>query len=257
MSAEAAPNRGASQPATAAPAPDVDAWEKEDELAATRRAGEALRKAYSDVGDDVLSERFRSVYFLLQLPGASRAAKAYRLVEDITRNCPERAQTSVKAVAKEVRDVLVLRCLCEMQREDHANRDFFIVTLTKAFEQTISEECINLMLHAHRKVTRGKPGAFLSKTQRRKRHRNRRARPTPEDVQLRQEINSAVAMFLAGEDVSDGASGSDEAEAARPHPHVRATAEDVRHRQEINSADAVYYPDDGGNYRDDDLWRPC
>ena len=70
-------------------------------------------------------------------------------------------------------------------------------------------------------------------------------------------MNSAVATFLAGEDVSDGASGSDEAEAARPHPHVRPTAEDVRLRQEINSADAVYYPDDDGYYPDDDLWRPC
>ena len=37
-----------------------------------------------------------------------------------------------------------------------------------------------------------------------------------QDVQLRQEMTSAVALFLAGEDVADGASGSDEAEAARP-----------------------------------------
>ena len=47
-------------------------------------------------------------------------------------------------------------------------------------------------------------------------HRERRVRPAAQDVQLRQEMNSAVATFLAGEDVSDGASGSDEAEAARP-----------------------------------------
>ena len=37
-----------------------------------------------------------------------------------------------------------------------------------------------------------------------------------QDVQLRQEMSSAVALFLDREDVSDGASGSDEAEAARP-----------------------------------------
>ena len=38
-------------------------------------------------------------------------------------------------------------------------------------------------------------------------------RPAAQDVQLRQEMDSAVATFLAGEDGSDGASGSDEAEA--------------------------------------------
>ena len=36
------------------------------------------------------------------------------------------------------------------------------------------------------------------------------------DVQLQKEMTSAVALCLEREDVSDGASGSDEAEAARP-----------------------------------------
>ena len=44
----------------------------------------------------------------------------------------------------------------------------------------------------------------------------RRVRLAVKDVQLQKEMTSAVALCLEREDVSDGASGSDEAEAARP-----------------------------------------
>ena len=103
-----------------------------------------------------------------------------------------------------------------MDRKDHGNRDVFVVTVAKAFGQSFSKECRDMIFHVHRKVTWGRPGALLSKTQLRGRHRRRRVRLAAQDVQLRQEMTSAVALFLAGEDVSDGASGSDEAEAARP-----------------------------------------
>ena len=111
-------------------------------------------------------------------------------------------------------DILVLRCLCEMERKDHGNRDVFVVTVAKAFGQSFSKECRDMIFHVHRKVTWGRPGALLSKTQRRGRHRRRRVRLAAQDVQLRQEMTSAVALFLEREDVSDSASGSDEAEAA-------------------------------------------
>ena len=178
------------------------------------RAVEALSNALEKEECDPSRSKLRNVYLLLTSAGASHAAKAYMVVEEITRSCSER--DLMKAVAREVRDILVLRCLCEMKREDHANRDVFIVTVAKAFGQTFNEECRDIILHTHRMVTWGRPGAFLSKTQRRGRHRERRVRPSAQDVQLRQEMNSAVALFLAGEDVADGASGSDEAEAARP-----------------------------------------
>ena len=179
------------------------------------RAVEALRNLEREECD-LSRSKLWNVCVLLTSAGASHAAKAYMVVEEITRSCPERVKKFVKAVAREVRDILVLRCLCEMKREDHANRDVFIVTLAKAFGQTISMECRDLMLHAHRKVTWGKPGAYLSKNQRRRRPRGRRVRPTAQDVQLRQEMHSAVVSFLAGEDESPGASEGDEAEAARP-----------------------------------------
>ena len=103
-----------------------------------------------------------------------------------------------------------------MDRKDHGNRDVFVVTVAKAFGQSFSKECRDMIFHVHRKVTWGRPGALLSKTQLRGRHRRRRVRLAAQDVQLRQEMTSAVALFLEREDVSDGSSGSDEAEAARP-----------------------------------------
>ena len=178
------------------------------------RAVEALSNALEKEECDPSRSKLRNVYLLLTSAGASHAAKAYMVVEEITRSCSER--DLIKAVAREVRDILVLRCLCEMKHEDHANRDVFIVTVAKAFGESFSVECRDLILHAHRKVTWGKPGAHLSKNQRRGRPRGRRVRPTAQDVQLRQEIHSAVVSFLAGEDESAAASEGDEAEAARP-----------------------------------------
>ena len=178
------------------------------------RAVEALSNALEKEECDPSRSKLRNVYLLLTSDGASHAAKAYMVVEEITRSCSER--DLMKAVAREVRDILVLRCLCEMKREDHANRDVFIVTVAKAFGESFSVECRDLILHAHRKVTWGKPGAHLSKNQRRGRPRGRRVRPTAQDVQLRQEMHSAVVSFLAGEDESAAASEGDEAEAARP-----------------------------------------
>lgn len=210
----ATPGRGASQAATGAFAPDAYAWEKEEERSAMHRAVEALSNALEKEECDPSRSKLRNVYLLLTSDGASHAAKAYMVVEEITRSCSER--DLIKAVAREVRDILVLRCLCEMKREDHANRDVFIVTVAKAFGESFSVECRDLILHAHRKVTWGKPGAHLSKNQRRGRPRGRRVRPTAQDVQLRQEIHSAVVSFLAGEDESAAASEGDEAEAARP-----------------------------------------
>lgn len=210
----ATPGHGASQAATGAFAPDAYAWEKEEERSAMHRAVEALSNALEKEECDPSRSKLRNVYLLLTSVGASHAAKAYMVVEEITRSCPER--DLMKAVAREVRDILVLRCLCEMKHEDHANRDVFIVTVAKAFGESFSVECRDLILHAHRKVTWGKPGAHLSKNQRRGRPRGRRVRPTAQDVQLRQEIHSAVVSFLAGEDESAAASEGDEAEAARP-----------------------------------------
>ena len=54
-------------------------------------------------------------------------------------------------------DILVLRCLCEMDRKDHGNRDVFVVTVAKAFGQSFSKECRDMIFHVHRKVTWGRP----------------------------------------------------------------------------------------------------
>ena len=115
MASGAASTRGASQPATGVSPPDVVAWEKAEALAATRRAVNALRTVPFDGGSDALREVLQNVHLLLEAPGADHAAEAFTLITGVARRCPERAQKSVKAVALEVRDVLVLRCLSEME----------------------------------------------------------------------------------------------------------------------------------------------
>ena len=67
MASGAASSRSASQFATGASAHDVDAWEKEEELAATRRAVNALWNVPIGVGDNALWEVLRDVHFLLVL----------------------------------------------------------------------------------------------------------------------------------------------------------------------------------------------
>ena len=225
MAAGKASTRRASQPVTGVSPLDVVAWAKAEALAATRRAVNAVHMVPVDGGSDALREVLQNVRLLLEAhgpdhaaeaPGPDHAAEAVRLITGVVWRCPERARKSVKAVALEVRDVLVLRCLSEMEPKYHGNRDVFLVVVARAFGQTSSQEYEDVILHSHRKVTWGRPGAFLSNTQRQRRQRRRRWRPAASDVQLGQEMNSAVASFLAGEDVSDGASASDEAESARP-----------------------------------------
>ena len=50
-----------------------------------------------------------------------------------------------------MRDILVLRCLCEMDGKGHGNRDVFVVTVAKAFGQSFSKECRDMIFHVHRK----------------------------------------------------------------------------------------------------------
>ncbi|MDA8583441.1 hypothetical protein N9L68_04390 [bacterium] len=84
--------------------------------------------------------------------------------------------------------------------------------MEEAFGPTFSRKQRDIIHHSHRMVTWVRPGAFLSNRQQQQRRRPRRWRPAAPDVQLGKEIYLAVALFLAGEDYSDGESASDEAE---------------------------------------------
>ena len=225
MAAGKAPTRRASQPVTGVSPLDVVAWAKAEALAATRRAVDAVLMVPVDGGSDALREVLQRVRLLLEAhgpdhaaeaPGLDHAAEAVRLITGVVWRCPERARKSVKAVALEVRDVLVLRCLSEMEPKYHGNRDVFLVVVARAFGQTDSREYEDIILHSYRKLTWGRSGTFQSKTQKKQRQRTRRRRPDASDVELGLQMSTAVASFLAGEDFSDGASASDEAESVRP-----------------------------------------
>lgn len=139
MALDIASSRSSCQLATVASAPEVDAWEKEEELAARRRGVNAIWNVPIGVGHNPLWEMIRDVHFLLDSPGANDAAKAYMLVEDIMNNCPESVQTSVNVVAQEACDIIVLRCLCKMERKDHGDTNVFVMTVAKAFGQAFSK----------------------------------------------------------------------------------------------------------------------
>jgi len=93
-------------PPTGASAPDVDAWMKEEELAATGRAVNALLNVPIGIRDNAFSEVLLKVHALLDPPGAHDAAKAYMLITDVTRSFPgtdqesEKDQESFKRVRK-------------------------------------------------------------------------------------------------------------------------------------------------------------
>ena len=222
MASGAASTRGASQLATDVAPQDVVAWEKAEALAATRRAVNALQTFPLDGSNDAFREVLQNVHLLLKAPGADHAAEAFKLITGVATTCPERVPKAVKIVAREVRDVLVLRCLSEMDSNDHGNRDAFLAVVARAFGQTSSEEYEDKILHSHSKLTEGRAMGFPSKTQLLGRHRRRRIRPAEENVgpgqemntpvsdnDLGQEISKAVALFLAGKESSDGASISD------------------------------------------------
>ena len=187
MACDIAFSRSYCQLALVASAPEVDAWEKEEELAATRRGVNAFWNVPIGDGDTSLWEMLRDVHFLMDSPGADHAAKAYMLLEDITKHCPESVQTSVKVVAQEVCDIIVLRCLCQMERKDHGNTNDFVMTVANAFGQALSNEYKDNILLSHQKFTCGRrardanPTGGCEQTPRRRRYvvlkANQQAKP--------------------------------------------------------------------------------
>ena len=116
------------------------------------------------VGQNPLWEMLRDVHFLLDSPGANDAAKAYMLVEYIMNNCPESVKTSVNVVAQEVCDIIVLRCLCNMERKDHGDTNVFVMTVAKAFGQACSKSYKDTILLSHEKFTCGRPARDANPT---------------------------------------------------------------------------------------------
>ena len=197
---------------------DQASWVTEGEVAATRRALEGVGPAVAASGDDALE----ALKPLLRTPGANRAAEAFTLVKNVARSCPKRAQTSVRALFREVRDVFVLHCMCQIEPKDHGNRDLFLKVVAKAFGPTwntcLDSPCLTFetrkkrdqILHSHRMLTSGKPGFFQSMSSQARRRRQRRPGQTADDRELGQKINLAVKSFLEGEEDLDGASAIDE-----------------------------------------------
>ena len=128
----------------------------------------------------------------------------------------------MKAVALEVRNVIVLRLISEMEPKDHGKRAVFLAVVAKAFGPTWNtcpdSPCLTFetrnkrdqILHSHRMLTFGKPGFFQSMSSQARRRRQRRPGQTADDREFRQKINLAVKSFLEGEEDLDCASAIDQ-----------------------------------------------
>ena len=90
-------------------------WVTEKKGAATRRALDGVGPAVEASGDKALEE----VHRLLE----EAPAEACTLVAEVAQRCPEGAQELMRALIREVRDVFVLRRLCQMEPRDQGNRD--------------------------------------------------------------------------------------------------------------------------------------
>ena len=93
-------------------------WVTEKKGAATRRALDGVGPAVAASGDKALEE----VHRLLE----EAPAEACTLVAEVAQRCPEGAQEFMRALIREVRDVFVLHCMCQIEPKDHGNRDLFL-----------------------------------------------------------------------------------------------------------------------------------
>ena len=187
-------------------------WREAREIAATHDAMQYLALAIVPSSDDTLGEVHR---LLQEGHGVNAAAEALSLVTDLAKSCPSTSKKFVKDLLPKMRDVFVLRILCETEPEGYGNRKSFLDAVEELFgkrKQILTREHKDIFLHSHRKLSWGTPWGFQSQTTQQRRSRRRRFRPNAVDRLVRQEMTSAVEEFLAGKECSDRASASDEDE---------------------------------------------
>ena len=139
-------------------------------------------------GGDCLREALR----LLEAPSAKSAASSLILFGDVSQSCDQDALGAVKAAKKAVRDVVVLRCCCQVGTVD---RSAFLEAAEEAFGSGLDRELRAQLLLAFHKIAKNKPDTFLSNSQQ---ATNRRGYPRPRRQPRSSEIDedaSAEAFF--------------------------------------------------------------
>jgi hypothetical protein len=162
-------------------------------------AGDALRKAVRALSDAIMACQCQSTAWtgmgdavglleeawrLLQheepgnLAWRYAASQAYDRVDDARRieDCPRVTQAVLKAAARAVRDVVVLRCCLHLT--DLRSRNAFEFEISTAFQRPIIGEMRCQFLHAYNTLTSSEHGYDVpdSFTERNQLHRTRRPR---------------------------------------------------------------------------------
>ena len=114
-------------------------------------------------------------------PLAQGAAQAQQLIHKVLGTCPTEAEKAVKKADRDVRDVVVLRCVACC--EDLKDRDGFLVKATEAYNGELDKEVRAQLLLAYHKDPTNQRCGFISNNQvaadRRGGPRPRRRRHSP------------------------------------------------------------------------------
>ena len=98
-------------------------WRVSQEIAATNDAVQYLAPAIVPGSDDTLQEVHR---LLQEGHGVNGAAESLSLVIDLEKSCPSTSKTFVKDLLPKMRDVFVLRCLCQIDPRGYGDRASFL-----------------------------------------------------------------------------------------------------------------------------------
>ena len=182
----------AGQAAARRAAPEVS-WPHEEAAKKTREAISAIQDAETlskkAGGGEALG---KARHLLEESPCAKKAAGALMDLAQVAKICGKQALGAVKAAKVAVRDVVVLRCCCQVGTAD---RGAFLEFVEQAFGGPLDRELRAQLLLAFSKVSKDKLDTFQSNSQQ---ATNRRGYPRPRRQPRSSEIDedaSAEAFF--------------------------------------------------------------
>jgi len=178
----------AGQAAARRAAPEVS-WPHEEAAKKTREAIRSIQAAEKAGGGEALG---KARHLLEESPCAKKAAGALMDLAQVATICGKEALGAVKAAKVAVRDVVVLRCCCQVGTAD---RGAFLEFVEQAFGGPLDRELRAQLLLAFSKVSKDKLDTFQSNSQQ---ATNRRGYPRPRRQPRSSEIDedaSAEAFF--------------------------------------------------------------
>ena len=176
----------AGQAAARRAAPEVS-WPHEEAAKKTREAIRSIQAAEKAGGGEALG---KARHLLEESPCAKKAAGALMDLAQVAKICGKQALGAVKAAKVAVRDVVVLRCCCQVGTAD---RGAFLEFVEQAFGGPLDRELRAQLLLAFSKVSKDKLDTFQSNSQQ---ATNRRGYPRPKRQPRSSENRSTEPWYV-------------------------------------------------------------